>query len=110
MVTTRRAELEQLLHDWTGAAKRPTGGGPIDAPAWSAAALPPTDTGEAEGLHPARLTLTLGVGPSLFESGGVDRFALASARPATLADLPAFPGDALDSGPQRWRPVPAGLR
>ncbi len=96
VVTTRRAELEQLLRDWTTAAERLTQGHPVEDPA-SSAALPPTDTGEAEGLHPARLTLTFGVGPTLFESNGVDRFGLASARPAALADIPAFPGDALDA-------------
>ena len=53
---------------------------------------PPVDTGEALGLPPAQLTITVGFGPSLFD----DRFGLASKRPAALADLPALPGDALD--------------
>jgi deferrochelatase/peroxidase EfeB len=53
---------------------------------------PPLDTGEAVGLPPARLTITVGFGPSLFD----DRFGLRSARPAALADLPAMPGDTLD--------------
>lgn len=54
--------------------------------------LPPSDTGEADGLNPARCTLTFGVGPSFFD----ERFGLASKRPALLADLPAFAGDNLD--------------
>jgi deferrochelatase/peroxidase EfeB len=96
VVTTRRADLERMLRDWTSAAERLTIGRPVDDPATSAA-LPPTDTGEAEGLHPARLTLTVGFGPTLFELDGVDRFGLAAQRPAALVDIPAFPGDALEA-------------
>jgi deferrochelatase/peroxidase EfeB len=50
---------------------------------------PPVDTGEAEGLGPARLTITVGFGPSFFD----DRFGVAHRRPAALADLPRLPGD-----------------
>jgi deferrochelatase/peroxidase EfeB len=96
VVTSRRADLERMLRDWTAAAERLATGGPVDDPATSAA-LPPTDTGEAEGLHPARLTLTIGFGPTLFELDGVDRFGLAARRPAALVDIPAFPGDALEA-------------
>lgn len=53
---------------------------------------PPVDTGEATGLAPARLTITFGLGPSVFVPG---RFGLAAARPGPLVKLPAFPGDAL---------------
>jgi deferrochelatase/peroxidase EfeB len=95
VVTARRAQLEQLLRDWTAAAERLTQGRPVQDPA-STGALPPPDTGEADGLDPARLTLTVGFGPSLFEQGGVDRFGLAAQRPGALAELPAFPGDELD--------------
>src|SRR5690606_38823076 len=57
---------------------------------------PPDDTGEALGLPPAQLTLTVGFGPSLFrDARGRDRFGIAARRPAALADLPHFPGDAL---------------
>jgi deferrochelatase/peroxidase EfeB len=38
------------------------------------------------------LTVTFGFGPTLFSLNGRDRFGLASARPAQLADLPPFPG------------------
>jgi deferrochelatase/peroxidase EfeB len=57
----------------------------------------PDDTGEALGLPPSGLTLTVGFGPTLFTAAdGTDRFGLAARRPAPLAELPAFPGDALD--------------
>jgi deferrochelatase/peroxidase EfeB len=49
-------------------------------------------TAEAERLMDDSLTLTLGLGPGVFDS----RFGLARARPAALAPLPAFAGDALD--------------
>ncbi len=61
------------------------------------ALAPPQDTGEALGLTPARLTVTVGVGPSLFD----ERFGLADRRPAPLRDLPALPGDELDPGRSR---------
>ena len=60
------------------------------------AEAPPDDTGEALGLQPSRLTLTIGFGPSLFEKDGKDRFGLKDRRPEALVDLPQFPGDNLD--------------
>jgi deferrochelatase/peroxidase EfeB len=57
---------------------------------------PPDDTGEALGLPPSGLTRTVGFGPSLFRTAdGRDRFGIADRRPAALAELPRFPGDAL---------------
>ena len=70
------------------------------------ALAPPQDTGEALGLSPARLTVTFGLGPSLFD----ERFGLAGQRPAPLRDLPALPGDELDRDAQRRRPLRAGVR
>lgn len=94
LTATTRAELVSLLQDWTAAARylcsaRPVGaGGAVGGPPLS----PPSNTGEAQDHPAARLTLTVGLGPSLFDG----RFGLADARPGALADLPAFPGDALD--------------
>ncbi len=88
-----KADLVQLLRDWSAAAARLTAGrGVGDEPVSQGDyAAPPEDTGEALGLSPAGLTLTFGFGPSLFD----DRFGLADRRPDALVDLPAFPGDAL---------------
>jgi deferrochelatase/peroxidase EfeB len=86
-----RDGLVELLRDWTAAAARLTAGHDV-GPAAPVRDAPATDTGEAAGLDPARLTLTFGFGPGLFD----DRFGLARHRPAALADLPAFPGDELD--------------
>ncbi|MFI1535744.1 iron uptake transporter deferrochelatase/peroxidase subunit [Streptomyces anandii] len=90
--TGDRAEFVRLLKDWTAAARRMTAGKAVGEGAYGGLAeAPPDDTGEALGLPPSRLTLTIGFGPSLFE-----KFGLAGKRPAALADLPKFPGDNLD--------------
>jgi deferrochelatase/peroxidase EfeB len=49
---------------------------------------PPLDTGEAQDLGPASLTITVGFGPGMFD----DRFGLAAKRPAALVDLDSIPG------------------
>ncbi|MGW4161807.1 iron uptake transporter deferrochelatase/peroxidase subunit [Streptomyces sp. NPDC004788] len=91
--TTDRAELIQLLKDWTRAAERMTAGHEVGEGAYGGLPeAPPDDTGEALGLKPSRLTLTIGFGPSLFDG----RFGLAGKRPGALVDLPKFPGDNLD--------------
>jgi deferrochelatase/peroxidase EfeB len=97
LVTTRRADLVALLRDWTVAADRLTRGQPVAGPSAAAGAAvstlaPPADTGEAAGLPPARLTLTFGFGPTLFDG----RFGLASRRPPALVELPVFAGEVLD--------------
>jgi deferrochelatase/peroxidase EfeB len=97
VVTDDRARLVRMLKQWTAAAAamtagRPHGGGAVGGIPES----PPDDTGEALGLPPARLTLTIGFGPTLFEKDGKDRFGIKSKRPPALVDLPHFPGDNLD--------------
>ncbi|WP_146853900.1 iron uptake transporter deferrochelatase/peroxidase subunit [Frigoribacterium faeni] len=93
-----RNELIELLQDWSYAASRLTAGldvSPTGATGGSLAA-PPDDTGEARGLPAAGLTVTIGVGPTLFTTAdGTDRFGLASRRPPALIELPHFSGDQL---------------
>lgn len=90
--TDDRAAFVQLLKDWTEAARRVTAGQAVGEGAYGGLAeAPPDDTGEALGLKPSRLTLTIGFGPSLFE-----KFDLAGLRPEALVDLPKFAGDNLD--------------
>jgi deferrochelatase/peroxidase EfeB len=95
---TTRDELADLLRRWTNAAARMTAGLDVGTGAVTGApGTPPDDTGEALGLAASKLTLTIGFGPTLFKTThGADRFGLAARRPAQLAALPAFPGDALD--------------
>jgi deferrochelatase/peroxidase EfeB len=95
VLTDQRAELRELLKAWTAAAVAMTAGNPLGDPA-DAPLRPPADTGEALGLGAARLTTTIGFGPSLFGTSAHDRFGFASVRPAALADLPAFAHDELD--------------
>jgi deferrochelatase/peroxidase EfeB len=92
-----RSELERVLRDWSAAAARMTQGLDV-GPSGALGGLrdaPPDDTGEALDLPPSGLTVTIGLGPGLFEQDGVDRFGLAGRRPAALSPLPAFTGDAL---------------
>jgi deferrochelatase/peroxidase EfeB len=90
--TEDRDEFVRMLKDWTTAARRMTAGKAVGDGAYGGLAqAPPDDTGEALGLKPSRLTLTIGFGPSLFE-----KFGLADARPDALVDLPQFAGDNLD--------------
>ncbi|CAM5525047.1 iron uptake transporter deferrochelatase/peroxidase subunit [Streptomyces purpurascens] len=92
VTTDDRAQFVQLLKDWTDAARRMTAGHPVGEGAYGGLPeAPPDDTGEALGLRPSRLTLTIGFGPSLFE-----KFDLADHRPEALVDLPKFAGDNLD--------------
>ncbi len=83
-------DLRALLREWSAAAATMTRGRPLGGAAGPLA--PPRDTGETLGLAPARLTVTFGFGPALFDG----RFGLAAHRPAALAQLPPLPGDELD--------------
>ncbi|MCB0955000.1 MAG: deferrochelatase/peroxidase EfeB [Ilumatobacter sp.] len=99
VITTDRSELRRLLDGWTLAAAQMAAGreageyGAVGGPY----VAPPEDTGEAQGLPAANLTITVGVGRSLFvDADGRDRFGLADRLPAALIDLPHFSADALD--------------
>ncbi len=94
LVATRQADVAALLGRWTGAAER-MARGEAARPADPDPAKPPADSGEAFGLAPARLSVTFGFGPGLFERDGHDRFGLASRRPEALVELPRFNGDQL---------------
>ncbi|MFI6516428.1 iron uptake transporter deferrochelatase/peroxidase subunit [Spirillospora sp. NPDC050679] len=97
VVTGDRERLVRMLKEWTAAAAAMTQGHQVgDGAIGGVAVAPPDDTGEALGLPPSRLTLTIGFGPTLFEKDGEDRFGIRSRRPAALVDLPHFPGDRLD--------------
>ena len=103
VVTKDKTELAALLRRWTAAAERMTLGEEVtpNGAVGLGDYTPPSDTGEALGLPPSNLTLTIGFGPGLFgptpaKPDRKDRFGLASRRPANLNDLPAFPGERLD--------------
>ncbi|MCV7267920.1 Dyp-type peroxidase [Mycobacterium doricum] len=78
-----RDSLTAVLRLWTSDAERLTQGQPALA-----------DTEPELALRPARLTVTVGLGPALF-----DRIGLSKRRPRGAAELPAFSTDRLDP---RW--------
>ncbi|QLL05649.1 iron uptake transporter deferrochelatase/peroxidase subunit [Mycobacterium vicinigordonae] len=87
-----RTDLQALLARWSAAAAVLHQGNPVGAVQPAVEVQPPSDTGEAHGLSPAALTVTIGLGPSVFG----DRFGLASRKPALFTDLPVLNGDNLD--------------
>jgi len=95
LVSDALIDLRGLLERWSAAAALLVQGRPVGALATGNA--PPVDTGEAVGLEPSSVTITFGLGPGVFVRGGRDRLGLAALRPAALAELPAFPGEALES-------------
>ncbi|MGY1946991.1 Dyp-type peroxidase [Nocardia asiatica] len=86
-----RAALRALLAGWTAAAAALAAGAPLpERPGTPAGFSAHTDF--ASGLAPARLTVTFGLGPSVFD----ERFGLAARRPKHLRPLPGFAGDLLN--------------
>jgi deferrochelatase/peroxidase EfeB len=91
--TEDKAELQELMKEWTEAAAEMTEGKMIGDYSGNHEELaPPDDTGEALGLAASNLTITFGFGPKLFDRPGLG---LAAQRPAELKPLPALPGDEL---------------
>lgn len=89
---TTRKDLQTLLARWSAASAVLQEGNPVGSVQPTSAVAPPGDTGEAFGLSPASLTVTIGLGPSLFD----ERFGLASRKPLLLNKLPTLNGDTLD--------------
>ncbi|WP_069165351.1 iron uptake transporter deferrochelatase/peroxidase subunit [Nocardia altamirensis] len=103
VITRSKTELVDLLKRWTLAAERMTDGQETveGGAVGHGKLLPPPDTGEALGLSPSSLTLTVGFGPGLFGPTTAvptraDRFGLARHRPAGLEELPIFAKDAIE--------------
>ncbi len=94
LTAAHRAEVVGLLRRWTEAAERMMAGNTA-GPLGTDLTQPAADSGEALGLAPSRLTITIGFGPGLFERDGHDRYGLGSQRPEALAELPRFNGDQL---------------
>ncbi|MET1038373.1 MAG: iron uptake transporter deferrochelatase/peroxidase subunit [Aeromicrobium sp.] len=99
LTTDDRNSLIALLKQWTAAARQMTQGndvgemGAVGGSPYS----PPEDTGEALGLPPSGLTITIGFGRGLFvDADGAPRFGLDGKLPDLLGELPLFIGDRLD--------------
>jgi deferrochelatase/peroxidase EfeB len=90
--TASKTSLQTLLARWSAATAVLQQGKPVGAVQPANEVAPPNDTGEAFGLSPASLTVTIGLGPSLFDG----RFGLAPHKPAAFSALPTLNGDTLD--------------
>lgn len=89
-------ELQELFKDWTAAARQLMAGQPVGEE--KSLNSPPDDTGEAMDLPAAHLTVTFGLGRSLFvDAEGRDRFGLAGKLPPALEEIPKMSGDMLEA-------------
>lgn len=86
-------DVQSLLARWSAAAAQLMKGGAVGQVQPSRDDAVGGDTGEATGLDPASLTVTIGLGPALFDK----RFGLAAKKPALLSALPDLPSDQLDT-------------
>lgn len=93
--TEKVAELKELFRDWTRASQQLMAGQEIGEN--NSLNAPPDDTGEAQDLTAAHLTITFGLGRSLFVDGaGEDRFGLKEQLPPALVDVPKMSADMLE--------------
>ena len=90
-VAADKEDLRHMLRLWTAAAEAMTRGQLVPGGSTNENA-PPADTGEALGLSPGNLTITIGYGPELFDT----RFGLAAKKPELLKELPPLPNANLD--------------
>ncbi|MES2170678.1 MAG: Dyp-type peroxidase [Actinomycetota bacterium] len=88
---TTRTDLQVLLARWSASIAQLMKGLPVGQVQPGRTDAVAGDTGEALDLGPSGLTVTLGLGPDLFDS----RFGLAAKRPRLLKHLPTLPSDNL---------------
>ncbi|MBO0812790.1 MAG: deferrochelatase/peroxidase EfeB [Microlunatus sp.] len=91
LVTDTATDLQVLLARWSAGIAQLMSGRPVGAVSPTRADAVPPDTGEAANLGPSSLTITLGLGPGVFDR----RFGLAARKPKLLAPLPKLPSDQL---------------
>jgi deferrochelatase/peroxidase EfeB len=91
LTASGKTELQVLLARWTAAIAQLVMGATIGSADPTGVDAVATDSGEALGLGAQGLTVTLGIGPGVFDS----RFGLADKRPDLLKDLPVLPSDQL---------------
>jgi deferrochelatase/peroxidase EfeB len=95
-----REEVRDLLREWSGAAAKMCAGEPVGEVGGEDANpyLPPEDTGEVVGRPASGLTVTLGFGPTLFESGGRGPLRARSPEAGAARRDTGLAGDALEPG------------
>ncbi|SDI13350.1 Dyp-type peroxidase [Nonomuraea jiangxiensis] len=90
VIADGKGELKELFRTLTDRARALITGG---LPPELGITAPPADSGIlGPSVPPGALTVTLGLGASLFD----DRYGLASRKPAGLVRMPVFPNDDLD--------------
>lgn len=94
LTTTLTSELQVLLARWSAGIAQLMAGKPVGSVQPTRPGAVAGDTGEALDLAPASLTVTVGLGPGVFDQ----RFGLADRKPALLAELPELPSDQLQPG------------
>ena len=85
-------DLQVLLARWSAAIAQVMSGQSVGQVAPTRANAVAADTGEALDLGPSGLTVTVGLGPGIFD----ERFGLAHRKPALLRTVPDLPSDQLD--------------
>ncbi|MDY6050390.1 MAG: Dyp-type peroxidase [Corynebacterium sp.] len=92
VIATTRDRLISLLEDWSLAAERMMAGQPVNDYK-TFRGVPPADTGEADDLGPAYLTIAFGFGASLFR----EEFGIVDKLPEELAaGIPPMSAEYLD--------------
>lgn len=89
LATDKKEEVVKLFQEWTPLMAKMCEG-ELAIPYSDNHYLPPTDTGEAVGLSPKRLTITVGVSPTF-----IKKLKLKDKELTEFVDLPAFPRDQL---------------
>ncbi|MDM7890702.1 Dyp-type peroxidase [Curtobacterium caseinilyticum] len=92
LTASTATELQVLLARWSAAIAQLQAGRTVGSVEPAHGNGVGQDTGEALDLGPASLTVTVGLGPGVFD----DRFGLAAKRPAHLSAIPSLPSDNLD--------------
>ena len=92
--TDDKSKLINLLRLWTSTSARLAQGLPT-ADLSNNLTVAASDSGDVLELDPAKLTLTIGFGRTLFIKDRKDRFGLARHCPEALVDMPIFHGDQL---------------
>jgi deferrochelatase/peroxidase EfeB len=88
-----RDALRELLRRWSHAAPLLTQGRPVGDIEPADGTVAPGDTGEAADLPASRLTISVGLGRSVFvDAHGRDRLGLADRLPDALIAMPSFGG------------------
>lgn len=90
LTTTDQQDLKVLLARWSAAIAQMMKGEPVGQVEPERDSAVGFDTGEALGLDPASLTVTVGLGPRIFG----ETFGLAGKKPPLMRALKALPSDA----------------